>query len=168
MHVAVELQRIAPERREDDPADDQGENYRQTGRCSASRRAPSTLTGLFEAVSVVQGPGDHQMTDASLGVLVVLDDTDQPAAVHHADPVRQLEQLFELGRDQDRRDTGVGSIADALAGAADIRDIEAVGRLVVHHEPWFDRELAAEKHLLYVAAGENWRSASSGPGARTS
>ena len=84
---------------------------------------------------------------------------DQLAAVDDRDPVGQLEDLVELGGDQQDRRPGV-ALGDRLAvDELDAPDIEPAGRLVEDEQPQVAGELAGDDDLLLVAARQRRRPA---------
>ena len=87
--------------------------------------------------------------------LVRRPDLEQPAFVEHADPVGDLERLFLVVRDEDRRDSHLA--LDAVDGApqidADLR-VERAERLVEQQHLGAMRQRAGERDALLLAAGE--------------
>ena len=57
-------------------------------------------------------------------------DADEAPAREHGDPVAELEQLVEVGRDDERRAAARRELADQLAHGRGRLDVEPVGRLV--------------------------------------
>src|SRR5689334_20599682 len=72
----------------------------------------------------------HQQADLALHVGAVLDNAGEVALEHDADAVADLEQLVEVGGDDDGRQSVLRTGEDALMGEARVLQIEAVGRLV--------------------------------------
>ena len=90
----------------------------------------------------------------SRSAVAPVEDGDQLAAVEHADPVRELEDLVELGGDQQDGGAGV-ALGDGLAmDELDAADVQAARRLVEDQQLQLAPELARDDDLLLVAAGE--------------
>ena len=117
------------------------------GRAATSRAGRRTSASLAAA-------GGHQQADLVLVGRPAVDDGDQLAAIDDGDPVRQLEDLVELGGDQQ---DAVPASRLAIAWRwmnSMLPDVEAARRLVEHQQPQVARELAGDDDLLLVAAGQ--------------
>ena len=79
---------------------------------------------------------------------------DQPAAIHHPDAVRELDDLVELGRDEEDRHAGVTLLDGALVDELDAADVEPARRLIEDEERQLAVELSRDHDLLLVAAGQ--------------
>src|ERR1700694_715792 len=84
----------------------------------------------------------------------VLHDPREPAAREHGDPVGELEQLVEVGRDDERCAAVPGQLPDPFANRGGRPDVEPVGRLVEDGDLRIEAQLARERELLDVAPGE--------------
>ena len=71
--------------------------------------------------------GHHQAQHAARRVR--RHDPDDPAAVHHDDPIGQGGHLVELGGDDQHRGAGIALGDDALVDELDRSDVDAAGRL---------------------------------------
>ena len=96
--------------------------------------------------------GHHQAEHFARGVGG--DDADDPAPVEHHDPVRERDDLVELGGDDEDRNAGVAAGDDLLVDELDRADVDAAGRLGGDEEPQVAGQLAGHDHLLLVAARE--------------
>ena len=147
----------------------------QIGRSSASelscRRpwpSPADLRAARPASRSAPSAGRHQQADLlPLGGRAV-DEGDDLAAVHHGDPIGQLQDLVELGRHEQDGRPRVALGDDLLVDELDAADVEAAGRLVEHQEPKLAAELAGDDDLLLVAAGQRRRPGPSADGVRMS
>src|SRR3990170_712194 len=84
----------------------------------------------------------------------VLDAAAEPPPREHGDPVAQVDELLEVGGDDERRDPPLRLLADARPHRTGRPHVEPVRRLAVDHRLRLEGELAREQHLLDVAAGE--------------
>ena len=101
--------------------------------------------------------GRHQQADLLLVGGRPIDDGHEPAAVHHADAVGELQDLVQLGGHEQHRGARV-ALGDRLAvDELDAADVQAARRLVEHQQPQVAVELARHDDLLLVAAGERAR-----------
>ncbi len=90
--------------------------------CSSSRRR---LTRPPVAIS---------RPTSSLSAVPAVDDRDELAAVHDADPVGQLEDLVELRRDEQDRRARVASLDRLAVDELDAADVEPARRLIEDEE----------------------------------
>src|SRR4051812_14380140 len=97
---------------------------------------PTEPVGSTEPGTVVSAMphAHHQLAELALDARRVLHDAGDLAAVEDRDPVAQREQLLELGRDHDGRDTVLGHGSDALPDHRGRADVEPVRRLVEDHD----------------------------------
>ena len=79
------------------------------------------------------------------------------AAVHHGDPVAQLEDLVELGRDEQDGRSGVALLDRLAVDELDAADVEAARRLVEDEQLQVAVELARDDDLLLVPARQRAR-----------
>src|SRR2546426_8624076 len=79
------------------------------------------------------------------------------AAEHDQDPVRKLEHLVELRRDEEDRGAAIASGDHLLVDELDAADVEASGWLVEHQQLHVLTELPGDDHLLLVATGQRPR-----------
>ena len=98
--------------------------------------------------------GGHQVPDRVARGLGPRDDADHPAAVQHADPVGEGEDLVELGRHQQHGRPGVAHLDDATVDELDRPDVEPAGGLGDDEQPGLARQLAGDDDLLLVAPGQ--------------
>ena len=112
---------------------------------SAGAVAPASCSRLPVAISSPTSSGSPTCPSRTA--------TSSPA-VHHADPVGELEDLVELGRDEQDRRARVALGDRLLVDELDAAHVEAAGRLVEDQEPQVAAELARHDRLLLVAAGQ--------------
>ena len=158
-HVAVELERVAPEDEEHQPGGDEREQRRHERR--------------HDGLACASGPRSHRATISSptrsSAPGVVLDHPGDRAARHDRDPVAERDQLVDLGRDEERRrallrPARVIFASHELGGA----HVEPVGRLVEDHDPRRERQLAREHAASGCCRRRASRCARSRPAVRTS
>ena len=125
----------------------------QAGIAGASRPRRSAVFDRRDRAAT----GGHQQPDLlALGGRPV-DERHDLAAVHHGDPIGQLEDLVELGRDEEDRRSLI-SLGDHLAmDELDAADIEAARRLVENEGRELPAELPSDDRLLLVAARQRRR-----------
>ena len=91
-----------------------------------------------------------------------IEDRHEPAAVHHADPVREFHDLVELGRDEQHGRARIALGHDLLVDELDRSDVDATRRLVGDEQREVPAELTGDDDLLLippdsVAAGDGAR-----------
>ena len=123
------------------------------GRRSRSRSGhaarPAVSTGSFEGV---RPPVAMRSPTSFLSAVRPSTVGDELAAIHDADPVRHLEDLVELGRDEEDGGPGVALLDDPAVDELDAPDVEAARRLVEDEQAKVAIELAGHDDLLLVAA----------------
>ena len=144
--------------REDEGEHDRDERQRQgarpaTRRTFARRRHGRRVRGRGRSRHAAS-PREDELADAGLRTRTDLDHAGDAAGVHDRDPVGEVDELVEVGRDDEDGDAAIGELADALADRGDRPDVEAVGRLAEDDDARIERELASEDRLLDVAAAE--------------
>ena len=101
--------------------------------------------------------GGHQQADLLLLRGPCVEDRDEPAAVHDADAVRQLEDLVKLGRDEQDGRARVPLGDDLVVDELDRADVEPACRLVGDEQRQVALELARDDQLLLIAARQRAR-----------
>ena len=137
----------------------QTSSTRSPSRERVGRRAPPRGGAFVEIVSVVTrrlgaGAADHQPPDLFRCARPVRHDPDQAAARQHGDPVADLEQLVEVGRDHERGAAARRQLPDQVADGRGRLHVEPVRRLVEDDHLRLEAQLAREQDLLHVAARE--------------
>ena len=79
---------------------------------------------------------------------------DEPAVDEHLDRVGPVEQLLQVGRDQDRAAAGLAELVELAEELGRGRDVEAARRVVEDEQARRLLELAPEHEPLLVAAAE--------------
>ena len=97
-------------------------------------------------------PGHHEAEDVAVGVAG--DDADDPAPVHHGDPVGERHDLVELAGDEQDGGAGVPLGDEPLVDELDGPDVHATGGLGGDEDAQRPGHLPCHDHLLLVAAGE--------------
>jgi hypothetical protein len=93
-------------------------------------------------------PGQH----GRLGHLLAGQLGDDLALAHHEDPVREAEQLLELGGDEQHTHAVLGERGEQVVDRPPGADVHAARRLVGDQRPRVAQQHAREQHLLLVAA----------------
>ena len=126
---------------------------------SRPRRQKGWLAGRSTAVMTaaprsrrLATAGGHEQADLFLVRGPAVERRDQLAAIHDRDPVGQLEDLVELGRDEQDRRSGVTHLDRPAMDEFDAADVEPARRLVENKELGGAAELARHDGLLLVAA----------------
>ena len=78
---------------------------------------------------------------------------DQPVE-HHDDPIRQRQQFFEVGGDEQHGQTGIAGVAEVLPDRRLCTDIDAAGRVRSDQDAGIAVEFAADQQLLLIATGQ--------------
>ena len=87
------------------------------------------------------------------------DGVDEPAVVHDADPVRQVEHVVDVVADQEDADALGLELADQVADLGRLGRAERSGRLVHDQDPGVEVDGPRDGHRLALAAGERLRPA---------
>src|SRR6516165_7127923 len=103
------------------------------------------------------GAADHEPADVLRCAGAVRDDTDKVASRDHGDPIADLEQFVEIGRDDESRAAALRELPDQVANGRGRLDVQPVGRLVEDDDLGREAHLAGEQDLLDVAARERGR-----------
>ena len=105
----IEIERQAGDRPERGRGGGHGSPRRRSGRSAARHGAGAAAVGRDRAARVAAScaAGRHQQADLVLVGRPAVDDRHDLAAVHDRDPVGQLEDLVELGRDEQDGRPGV-------------------------------------------------------------
>ncbi len=126
--------------------------FTHSGRCS--RRCAwlthACASWMVATASSWADAGHHEAEHVAGGVRG--DDADDPAAVHHRDPVGQRLDLLQFGGDDQHGGAAVAFGDDALVQELDGADVDAAGRLTGQQQRQRAGQLAGEHHLLLVAA----------------
>ena len=137
----------ADQERQDDGAQGHGELGPQR-----AHHAALSETGRGRVVGSIATARGHQQADLFALRRAAVHDRDQPAAVHDADAIRQLEHLIELGGNQEdgcsRVALGNGLAVDEL----DAANVEAARRLIEHEELQVPVEFTRDNDLLLIPA----------------
>ena len=95
------------------------------------------------------------MPSTSSGVTSgLLDGVDDPAVVHDADPVGQVEDVVDVVADQEDADALVLELADEVADLGRLGRAEGGRRLVHDQDPRVEVDRPGDGHRLALAAGE--------------
>src|SRR3954454_24356621 len=94
--------------------------------------------------------GSHEHADLVLVRRPAIPDGDDLAAIHHGDPVGQLEDLVELCRDEQDRSASVALADRPAVDELDAADVEAASWLVEDQQAELPIKLAAHDHLLLI------------------
>ena len=84
----------------------------------------------------------------------LVDRADEPAVVHDADPVGQVEDVVDVVADQEDPDALVLQLADEVADLGGLGRAEGGGRLVHDQDPCVEVDGAGDRHRLALAAGQ--------------
>ena len=129
------------------------------GVCWASGALSSVIVGHRRRLYLFGRPATrgHQQADLVLvgGPSVAL--RDELAAIHDHDPVGHLEDLVELGGDEQDGRAGVALLDHLAVDELDAADVEAARRLIQHQQLQVAIELARDDDLLLVSARERAR-----------
>src|SRR5437899_3134290 len=96
---------------------------------------------------------DHSTADR-LAVRRTLEFADDRAPAHHADAVRQAQDLVEILADQHDRRAAFARCDQTLMHGGAGADVEASARAVCDHDVGLAAEFAREDELLRIAAGQ--------------
>ena len=110
----------------------------------------------------ISAAGRHEQADLLLARTPTSERRHELAAIHDGDPVGQLEDLVELGRDEQDRGPGVAHLDGTVVDELDAPDIQAARRLIQDEHLGLGAELTSDDGLLLVAArqrldGDRWR-----------
>ena len=88
------------------------------------------------------------------GDVVLVDRVHDPAVVHHADPVGQVEDVVDVVADQEDADALVLELPDEVADLRGLGRSERRGRFVHDQDPGVEVDRAGDGHGLALAAGQ--------------
>ena len=125
-------------------------------RLRASRRSAAQLDGrlvlLGDLVGLLAQDDHAQHVVRGDGRLV--DGVDDPAVVHDADPIGQVEDVVDVVADEEDADALVLELADEVADLGGLGRAEGGGGLVHDQDPGVEMDRPGDGHGLSLAAGE--------------
>src|SRR5688572_13356013 len=97
---------------------------RGRSRAAGSTRPARSAARCVGPTSRARGSGGHEQPDPLTLRIVGRELTDDAAAKHHEHPVREIEDLVELCRDEQNADALIPPLDDLLVDELDASDIE--------------------------------------------